>query len=200
MLNALKTVVQKVKRFFRKVNRHHRPKRKSDADDDDLKLGKFFKNVAKGIIKAAPVVMAAGAISPTLFGLVGPKTALGKILSAGGKLGKSLFTTKGKFDPKKAAMVAGGLSLLETARQQRRAEDALNRVMAQQSQYASQLLLPSTQMANALMGTMASWAVDPYQILSLYGTPQFFNAVPPSVRQAALMRLMQGGGTGAQTF
>lgn len=200
MVNVVRSVVLKVKRFFRKVNRHHRPRKKSDADDDDLKLGKFFKRVAKGIIKAAPIVMAVGAVSPTLFGLVGSKTALGKALALGGKLGKSLFTTKGKFDPKKAAMVLGGLSLLESARQQRRAEEALNRVMAQEAQYASQLLGPSTQMANTLTGMMASWAMDPWQILNLYGTPQFFSAIPPSVRQAALRQYLQGGGTGAQTF
>ncbi len=186
------------RRFYRKERRQSRSRQRRDADEDDLKLGKFFKRIFRTVTKIAPFVIGLGTISPTLFGTVGSKTALGKVLTWGQKAGRALFFTKknGKwvFDPKKAALVMGGLSMLDAVQQQRRAENLAQQAMAQQAQYVGQVLGPATQWTNTLFGVLGDWALNPNQLWSLYGTPQFFSAFPEAIRQAALQSRLQGGG------
>jgi len=63
-----------------------------------------------------------------------------------------LTRTKGKLDPKKLTAVALGLSALESASQQRRAERALQEAMKAEQQWWQSTLTPMQQMTNMLMG------------------------------------------------
>lgn len=132
-----------------------------------MKLGKFFKNIFKGVGKAvstvAPVLAVASIFSPTLFGLTTKKGIVGSL--AKGIVG--LTRTKGKVDPKKVTALLLGASALQSAQQQRAAEKALQEEMKAYQQFAAQNLQPMSQMMN--------------QLLAMYGGLLFPFGLPPQV-------------------
>lgn len=131
-----------------------------------MKLGKFFKNVFKGVTKAVsralPILAAATIFSPTLFGLTTKKGLVGSL--AKGLVG--LTRTKGKLDPKKVTTLLLGASALQSAQQQRAAEKALQEEMKAYQQFAAQNLQPMSQTMN--------------QLLAMYGG-LLFPFVPPPI-------------------
>jgi hypothetical protein len=83
-----------------------------------------------------------------LFGLTAKKGLVGRL--AKGLVG--LTRTKGKLDLRKLTAVGLGLSALESSKQQRQAEKAIQQAFQAQQQWWQNTLTPMTQMTNALMG------------------------------------------------
>lgn len=118
-----------------------------------MKIGKFLKNIVKGVEKAisktVPVLAVATLFSPTLFGLAGKKGVVGSI--ARGLLG--LTRTKGKIDPKKVTALLLGASMLESAQRQRQAERMAQRALEAQQAWWQQTLTPMTGLTNQLLSS-----------------------------------------------